>query len=270
MHPTLGSNAVIYYTALSPISSEIEKKWNTDLKLRFFPYHDCLFLIQKNFNLNISTIFEQIQPGWKKVLLFKLSIMYLKTGIVVDPNVYPLVAPETLYEGGITTYMTVSNEMRVNMMMMANFSQRKSMLFLSLLLSYVLNPENFDLYSALSYNIGTLKVKAGRRYEIEEVKCAILVGKSSYREKSVTLLWFPIDELHDIRCQLTIHRDEFKFRIQGNTLYVTHKSGGGWEHDLVVDIVLYTNEVLYTLTERVAADKYEIVKDDKVVFIRQI
>ena len=262
----------IYYTSPMRMQRQHEETWadiDTNLTLKFYAYGECIEMFKTNFNSQVSRKFELIQPGWKKVVLFKLGIMYLNSGFVIDPNIVPMKAPEYLLDGDITTYLSISRNNMVNLMMMANISARKSMLFLALFIGYLLNPAEFDLFGALSYTLGTLRIKENERYHLDDVKIAVNVGTSQKSSKQVDLIWFPDEEFYDIKCQLQSSNTDFTFKICDNKLFITNRTGEGWDSNLIVDISLYTNETLYILQETTQSGRTEIMKDDEVIFYRE-
>lgn len=258
---------LVHYTASKPMPKDAMDRWKEvekDVRLTYYSYDDCLLMIHSHFNPKVLKSFETIFPGWKKVLMFKLIVMYMKTGIVIDPNVVPEVSPDFLKEESISSYIVVSEQNEyVNMMMMANMSSRHSTLFLSLLLAYLIADDDvFDLYSTLCYNIGTLRVEGDERYHLEQVKYQVVVGDSKRAEKMVDLVWFPDDELYEVKAKTVVDGDAFTFYIRDSKLCAASRDGKGWEHHLVVDIYFQTNEMLYTLVEDMGNNRFDIKKDD--------
>lgn len=272
----LGVELLVHYTAPKPMTQKYMDYWKTvdkDASLQYYSYNDCLLLIRDNFNPKSLKLFETIRPGWKKVLMFKLIMMYMKTGFVVDPNVVPTVSPDVLNNGGISTYIAVSEkESYVNMMMMANVSSRRSVLFLTLLLAFLIAEEGaFDLYSTLAYNIGTFRLESDETYSLEEVKYQVSVGSSCSGEKVVDLVWFPDDEIYEIRARTGADDARLSFYIHDCRLYAKSKDGKGWDDDAVgVDIVFFAREVLYTLSEEVDDATYEVKKDEMVLLCYEL
>lgn len=270
-----GGDLLVHYTASRPMTEKYLELWKgveKDTGLQYYSYNDCLLMIRDQFNPNVLQMFENVHPGWKKVLLFKLITMYMKTGIVIDPNVIPKVSPDMLKREGIHTYITVSEtNSQLNMMMMASTSSRRSLLFLTLLLAYLIaDKEHFDLYSILAYNIGTFRLKSDETYELKEVKYRVVVGCSKKAEKDVDLIWFPYDEIYDIRPCGVSDMERFRFYICDNRLHTISKDGKGWQHSLSVDITFMAYEVLYTLSEEITNTEYRVKKDELVLLYHDL
>jgi hypothetical protein len=261
----LGNELLIHYTASKPMSKKYVEFWKTvekDTSLQYYSYNECLLMIQNHFNSKLFKFFKKIGPGWRKVLMFKLITMYIKTGIVIDPNVMPNVSPDVLKKNGISSYIAISEKHSyVNMMLMANTSSRRSVLFLTLLLSYLISDqEMFDLYSTLAYNIGTIRLESDETYQLNEVKYQVFVGKCNCGEKKIDLMWFPDDEIYEVNGRTVSDSEHFSFYIRDSHLYIVSKDGKPWDHNVTVDIVFFANEVLYTLSEDVNDETYEVKK----------
>ena len=273
---TANKDLIVYYTATNPMGNKYIEHWkqvDKDATLKYYSFNSCLMMIHKDFNSKVLKRFVDTPCGPEKVTLFKLSTMYMKPGLVVDPNVVPNISPDVLKEDNISSYIVVSDMKKsVNMIMMANTSYRRSNLYLSLFLSFLIaeeQNEQFDLYSTLVYNIGTHYLKSDEIYVLNTVKYKVVIGSSEVNKKNVDLVWFPHDEICQVKPRFHLDSKRFLFHIRDSRLYVWSKNGLPWTDELVVDIVFWANETLYTLSEKVNHCEYQVKKGDLVLLHRE-
>lgn len=263
----------VYYTFHRRLSESALAKWEkVDDILRFYSPQDSVLMIQNQCNSRLNATFRGL-VGAQKALMFKLLMMYINTGVVVDPNVFPKVSLRTLKSVDPTVYISLSKTNEINVMMMANTSNRRSLLFLTLFLAFVLEikkdtviNECSFLYEKLTYSIGTNVLQCNDSRQVKEVRYKIQVDPSRTNTKSIDLVWFPDDEIyhiepHIIKCD---ERMQYCFEIDDSKLIVT--SSKPWTTTFYVDIVFRTDEVLYALCEEVQeSTQYYIKRDEEVL-----
>lgn len=270
----IGRELLIYYTGLNPMSDIYLDKWKEmDCNINYYSVNHCALMLKNNFNSRLEKLFDSKRiPGIKKVLMFKLSIMYIKMGVVIDPNLIPYISPNNLKDDEISSYIVISTECRLNVMMMANTSTRQSLLFLTLFLAYIyaigqgaetIEDDARFLYEKLAYSISTHCLIPNTMYHVDEVKYTVTVPCSNSHSKMVDLVWFPIDQIYRIEPQRLRDKKRFEFNIDENMLCVRENNSQGWEYSFHVDIIFEANETLCTLVEELTdRTKYKIKKDE--------
>lgn len=274
-----GKDFLVYYTYTREITDKYKHYWEEqNNKIHYYSYEHCELMIQKHFNKNMYKTFTSLQNAGKKVLIFKLIMMYLNKGVVVDPNIVPNVSLDSLKQlGMITSYIAFSKDKSINLMMMANTSTRRSIVFLVLLLAYIYEHKrgNFYtsddskfLYDTLAYGIGTTEFLIEDNHQIIDcIKYKVSVPHSYCSEvykrycAEVDLVWFPNDEI--VEFEPHNRNQTFYFRIVDSKLIV--ESREMWNKPFYVDIIFTSlePETIYPLCEEidmVTNSKYNIKK----------
>jgi hypothetical protein len=106
------------------------------------------------------------------------------------------------------------------------------------------------MYNCIKYNLNGINIYPEKKYETEEIKIRIAIGKSNENTKMIDLYYFPVDVLFTVKLIPCPYGDSFVFDIKNNILIVTRVDmKSGWEYDHSCDICIKSNEKIFLFKE---------------------
>ena len=255
-------NKTIYMTYKKEVPEKVFNRWtklNKDWTIDFSKDDDCINFIRENFSESLADLFEVIPEGMYKADLWRLCKLYINGGVYADVDLVPYFKLDDI-DNDITFCSCLSiGRGTVFQALILNNSKPKNPLILSFLITFLLNKAyntflgpTIDMGINTKYNIWQNEIKPFTKYEINEVKIPINIGKSPrmQRRKTINLHYFPKDLEYTIKLKTTPYSDTFNFEIKKNYLIVTRlDANDGWEHDHLVFICIKSREVLYFFQE---------------------
>ena len=225
----------------------VKRRWlyhNPDYKIDFSLDADCIDFLQKNFNSNVSRLFDSIKKGMYKADFWRLCKLYKNGGVYADVDLVPYLNIDTLNKN-ITFYSSLSIiPESIFQAFIVNFSKPENPVLLALLLSllihkpfYYKNGPTFDMYDCIKYMLNVNTIVPEKRYEIDTVRVKVYIGSSRKNVKRIHLVYFPNNIRYFIHCHQNPYKDMFKFKIENNDLIVKRvDKTTGWDHHHCIDI----------------------------------
>jgi hypothetical protein len=255
-------NKTIYMTYKKDVPDKVFNKWkelNPTYNIDFSLDNECINFLKENFNSYIVNLFKSIDKGMYKADLWRLCKLYINGGVYADIDLVPYINIDTL-DKDITFYSCIStNPNSIFQAFMINFSKPKNPLILHFLISFLLNNPytydvgpTYDMYNCIKYNLNNIDIKSETKYNFNEVKIKIFIGRSIKNTKIINLFYFPNDISYNIKLIMinNPHPDKFIFKIKNNLLYVTRIDKKiGWGHMHSANICIQSNESIYLFKE---------------------
>jgi hypothetical protein len=255
-------NKTIYMTYKDSPPYLVYTRWqilNPTYQLEFNLDADCVAFLKVNFNDYIANLFNIIPKGMYKADLWRLCKLYINGGVYADVDLVPYLDIDTL-DKDVTFYSCLSIcDHSIFQAFMVNFTKPKNALILLFLISFLHNDPymyhngpTYDMYKCVSYNLNCIDILPNKKYDIEEVKIHINIGRSDYNSKQIDLHFFPEDVTFYIRLCPNDHTDTFDFSLSATLLTVTRlDQPAGWEHHHSCDIIIKSNETLFFFPEKI-------------------
>ena len=254
-------NKTIYMTYKKPVPNIVYSRWtalNKDYRIDFSPDADCISFLKTNFNDYVADLFINIPQGMYKADLWRLCKLYINGGVYADVDLVPYINIDKL-DKNITFYSCLAYDSRsIFQAFMVNFSKPRNPLILQFLMSFLLNNPytydngpTFDMYNCISYNLNGISISPNTKYDFNQVKILVNIGRSDSNTKRIDLHYFPNNIMYTIKLKSNPHNDNFNFYIENNFLIVTRVDANcGWGYDHSVDICIQSNESVFLFKEK--------------------
>jgi hypothetical protein len=270
-----GQNNSIYMTYKKCLPEIVSTRWKTlnpDWNIDFSLDKDCVYFLNKYYNVYVANLFEKIDRGMYKADLWRLCKLYTNGGVYADVDLIPHIDLNLL--NGSTFYTCLNSNKTIFQAFIK--SQQSSPLVLVCLISFLINnPYNnpngpcFDMYNCIDYNLNNQTIKNDKMYNLSQVKIKIDLGISTTNTKVIDLYYFPEDIDYSIKLHEHKWADTFKLKINNNQLIVTRTdSKDGWGYNHFCDIVIHTPETVYLFQEHTESDwrkSYVSYRDTKIL-----
>jgi hypothetical protein len=233
------------------------KLLNDDYDIEFSLDEDCISFIKTHFNKKIADLFKKIPIGMYKADLWRLCKLYINGGVYADVDLIPYININSL-DKDVTFYSCLSKDQgSIFQAFMVCFSKPRNPLILHFLISFLINQSynyhngpTYDMYNCIKYNLNGINIYPEKKYETEEIKIRIAIGKSNENTKMIDLYYFPVDVLFTVKLIPCPYGDSFVFDIKNNILIVKRVDmKGGWEYDHSCDIFIKSNEKIFLFKE---------------------
>lgn len=253
----------VHMTYKTQIPSFVIDRWkylNKGSKVTFSTDNECIQFLKKEFNQDVSDVFQNIVKGMHKADLWRLCKLYVEGGCYADVDLVPNVTTKQFNKSTFYSCLSAVDDGIFQAFMKIQF--RRSPLILLFLVSFLLNrPDQkhhgnaptMDMYNCLRYNVrNTLRfksLKAEKEYALQNIKIPITVGSSVANTKVVNLIYFP-DIKYTCKFLLIKNSATFEGIIKANKLYVSRTdTKDGWGDDLRVEIVIDEKVSFYLFRE---------------------
>ena len=277
----------IYMTYKRTVPNIVFNRWikyNPNNKINLSLDKHCISFLKKFFNNYIMDIFRFIKFGAYKADLWRLCKLYIHSGIYADVDLVPYINLDIL-DKDVTFYSCLSiDKNSIFQAFIVNFSKPKNPLFLFFIISFLINkpylkkknaPCN-DMYNCIKYNLNNIDPKPDTKYTIDVVKIPIKIGISKHNTKKINLYYFPKDIKYYIKLKKNQYKDQFKFKIINNFLFITRIDARvGWGYNHTIDICINSKEVIYLFKENIGHNNnwvtsYVTYKNKKILDSRDI
>ena len=263
-------NKKIYMTYYKHAPNFVLERWehlSPDYKAELHKDDQCIDFLNNHFNHRIGDLFKSIPRGMYKADLWRLCKLYKEGGVYADVDLVPHLNINDL-DKDVTFYSCLSKDnASIFQAFMVNFGGPKSPLILHFIISFIFNKAyeynngpTYDMYSCLKYNLNGNHISPEVKYDINEVKIRIFIGRSHEIVKKIDLVYFPNDVEYSINLHPNPHNypDSFEFKIENNELIVTRLDVDynyiGWCYEHSCDIILKCNERVMFFPEKMEGD----------------
>ena len=262
-------NKTIYMTYKENIPNKVFSRWKNftpSYNINFNLDHDCINFLNNHFGSYFSDLFRKIPSGMYKADLWRLCKLYIHGGAYADVDLVPYINIDNL-DKCITFYSCLSKDKSsIFQAFIVSFSKPRNPLFLQFLISFILNEAykqnngpTYDMYKCLSYNLNNITILPEVRYNINEIKINIFIGRSHEFTKNINLYYFPNDIHYTVKLHPNPYQDQFKFEINNNILTVTRLDLDynyiGWCYEHSCDICISCEESIFMFPEHLTDDR---------------